>query len=98
KILNSDIIHLRRPDGRSWDGFMHVNPGLEEKALVMLFNPTAKTIEETLKLPLYFTGLKDEVFIKEKGESVTTSKLNRNYETEIRVSLPANGYTWLVVK
>ncbi|MCP4974598.1 MAG: alpha-galactosidase, partial [Maribacter sp.] len=47
KILNSDIIHLRRPDGRSWDGFMHVNPGLEEKALVMLFNPTAKTIEET---------------------------------------------------
>ena len=25
-ILNSDIIHLRRADGRDWDGILHVNP------------------------------------------------------------------------
>ncbi|HLK26938.1 MAG TPA: hypothetical protein VKT28_00050, partial [Puia sp.] len=32
-ILNSDIIHLRRADGRDWDGVMHVNPQLKTKAL-----------------------------------------------------------------
>ena len=26
EILNADIIHLRRADGRDWDGIMHVNP------------------------------------------------------------------------
>ena len=26
-ILNSDLIHLRRPDARDWDGWLHVNPG-----------------------------------------------------------------------
>jgi hypothetical protein len=25
-ILNADIIHLRRADGRDWDGIMHVAP------------------------------------------------------------------------
>ena len=36
EILNSDIIHLRRPDGRDWDGIMHVNPDLKEKGFVAL--------------------------------------------------------------
>ncbi len=27
-ILDSDLIHLRRPDGRDWDGWLHVNPKL----------------------------------------------------------------------
>ncbi len=27
-ILDSDLIHLRRADGRDWDGWLHVNPAL----------------------------------------------------------------------
>jgi hypothetical protein len=38
-ILNSDIIHLRRADGREWDGILHVNPQLKTKGLLMLYNP-----------------------------------------------------------
>ena len=97
-ILNSDIIHLRRPNGRSWDGFMHVNPYLEEKAFVLLFNPTAKSIEEKIEVPLYYTGLVNTALISEKGVNPMNSTLNRNYGTEIMVHIPANGYTWFVVK
>ncbi len=32
-ILESDIIHLRRPDGRDWDGILHVNPALKTRGL-----------------------------------------------------------------
>ncbi|MBN2814380.1 MAG: alpha-galactosidase, partial [Bacteroidales bacterium] len=39
EILNSDIIHLRRADGRDWDGLLHVDPAGKEKGLLMLFNP-----------------------------------------------------------
>ena len=38
EILNADIIHLRRADGRDWDGIMHVNPW-KHKALLMLYSP-----------------------------------------------------------
>jgi len=43
-ILNSDIIHLRRADGRDWDGILHVNPQLKIKGLVMLYNPLKEKI------------------------------------------------------
>ena len=41
-ILNSDIIHLRKPDARDWDGIMHVAPAGKEKGLAMFYNPTDK--------------------------------------------------------
>lgn len=56
-ILNSDIIHLRKPDARDWDGIMHANPKEKEKALAMFFNPLDQKITRTVKLPLYYTGL-----------------------------------------
>ena len=56
-ILNSDIIHLRRADGRDWDGILHVNPKLKTKGLLMLYNPLKEKITRTVKLPLYYTGL-----------------------------------------
>ena len=34
-ILNSDIIHMRRADGRDWDGIIHVNPALKTKAFIL---------------------------------------------------------------
>jgi hypothetical protein len=40
-ILDSDIIHVRRPDGRDIDCMMHVNPQLKERALAMVYNPQA---------------------------------------------------------
>ncbi|MEJ0103453.1 MAG: hypothetical protein WDO19_13255 [Bacteroidota bacterium] len=56
-ILNADIIHLRRADGRDWDGWIHINPQLKSKALIMLFNPLKESITRTIKLPLYYTGI-----------------------------------------
>jgi hypothetical protein len=57
EILNADIIHLRRPDGRDWDGILHADPSLEIKGFAMLYNPTEQSIKRTIHLPLYYTGL-----------------------------------------
>lgn len=97
-ILNSDLIHLRRPDGRDWDGIVHINPDLPQKGLVMLYNPLKETITRTIRLPLYYTGLTKKASIREQEGKVKSYPLDRGYEAEIEVKLPAEGYTWLVVE
>ncbi len=98
EILNSDIIHLRQPDARDWDGIMHVNPTLKEKALAMFYNPTDKEMVRTINLPLYYTGLEKVARIREQEGKARNYKLNRDYSVTLQVTIPANGYTWYVVE
>ncbi len=97
-ILNSDIIHLQRANGRDWDGWLHVNPQLKEKGLMLLFNPTRETISRTIRIPLYYTGLTKKAGIREREGLVKTYMLNRNYEVELTVSLKPDSYSWWVIE
>ncbi|HRO84402.1 MAG TPA: alpha-galactosidase [Niabella sp.] len=97
-ILNADIVHLRRADGRDWDGWLHVNPQLKEKGLLMLFNPTQKTINKTIKIPLYYTGLTKTARIREKENNSKSFILDRSYEVELPISLAANSYSWWIIE
>lgn len=97
-ILNSDIIHLRRPDGRDWDGIMHVNPDLKEKGFVLLYNPLKETIRRKIKIPLYYTGISQLAIIRQEGGLSQKFRLSRDYMAEINVEIPAEGFTWLVVE
>jgi len=97
-ILNSDIIHLRRADGRDWDGIMHVNPQLKEKALIMLYNPLKSTIKRTVNVPLYYTGLTNTAMIREQETTAKSYKLNREYEATLTVTIEPESYTWFVVE
>jgi len=97
-ILNSQIIHLRRPDARDWDGILHVDPFGKEKGLAMLYNPLNEAITRKIKLPLYFTGLTKKAVIREKEGKGRTYDLDRDYSVTVEVNIPANGYTWLVVE
>ena len=97
-ILNSDVIHLRRADGRDWDGILHVNPLLKEKGLIMLYNPTDEKMTKTIKVPLKYTGLSDAARISEKGGAVKPYKLNRDYTVDLSFTINAGGYTWFVIE
>ncbi len=96
-ILNSDIIHLRRADGRDWDGIMHVNPFLKQKGFALFYNPTNERITRTVKLPLYYTGLADVATLSEKDGKPVNITLNRNYEASITITIDANSYNWFVI-
>ncbi len=96
-ILNADIVHLRRADGRDWDGILHADPSLPIKGLAMLYNPTSSAIKRTLRLPLYYTGLRTSAKISEQDKLPQTVSLNRDFTATISVTIPANGYTWLTV-
>lgn len=97
-IMNSDIIHLRRADGRDWDGILHVNPQTKIKGLVMLYNPLKEKITRTIKLPLYYTGLTTTASIREKENAARKYTLNRNYEIDLSFTIEPEGYTWFVIE
>jgi hypothetical protein len=97
-ILNADMIQLRRADGRDWDGWLHVDPALPQKGLMMLFNPTNETITRTIQLPLYYTGLKDKATIAVKGNNSKIYTMNRAYETSFSFTLAPGAYEWFTIE
>jgi hypothetical protein len=97
-ILDSDIIHVRRADGRDIDCMMHVNPALEEKGLAMVFNPLDRPVEKALEHPLYYTGLTEVARIREQEGASKEYALDRAYTVRVPVAIPARGVTWLVIE
>jgi hypothetical protein len=97
-ILNADIIHLRRPDGRDWDGILHVDPQLEIKGYALLYNPTGEDMERTIRLPLYYTGLADTAQVQIGDGAATELALSRDFSVEVQVRIPAHGYQNILIR
>jgi len=97
-ILNADIMHLRRPDGRDWDGLLHVDPGAARKGLLMLYNPLKEAIRRTISVPLYYTGLTERALFREKEGPSVSLALDRQYAVSLEVVIPAASYTWFTIE
>ena len=97
-ILDSDIIHVRRPDGRDIDCVLHVNPQLKHKGLAMVHNPLDRAVRKQLKLPLYYTGLTKTASIRQQQGKSSEYELDREYNDEIPVDMAPRSITWFVVE
>lgn len=98
QILDSDIIHLRRPDGQDWDGIMHVNPQSKRKAFISVYNPLDIAIEKEIEVPLYYTGLTDKAIVKEQDKNGKEYSLARDYSISLKIRIPAKGYNWYIIE
>ena len=97
-ILESDLIHVRRPDGRSIDCMLHANAQITPCGLAMLYNPTRTVQEMTLKLPLYYTGLSDVAKIREGEGDPKRYAIDRDYNVEIPVQMAPKSVSYLVIE
>jgi hypothetical protein len=97
EILESDIIHCRRADGRDIDYLIHVNPRLNERALAMVYNPLPHEVEREIVLPLYYAGLKDAAFMQQQDGKRYRIKLDAERTAHVKVKVPASGRTWLLM-
>ncbi|MCX5672317.1 MAG: alpha-galactosidase [Planctomycetota bacterium] len=96
-ILDSDIIHVRRADGRGIDCMMHVNPQTEERALAMVYNPTERDVDTALRLPLYYTGLTDKAKVRREEGTAKEYRLDRDYSITVPVRMGPRSITWFAV-
>jgi hypothetical protein len=97
-ILDSDIIHVRRSDGRDIDCILHVNPKLKYKGLAMVYNPLDQKVKKQLKLPLYYTGLTKTASICEQHGRSSEYVLDREYNVEIPVDIAPRSVAWFVIE
>ncbi len=98
EVLNADLLHLRRADGRDLDYILHVNPAGQEKGLLMVYNPLEQEVSRILRIPLYYTGKTDTASMSERDGAVTTFKLDREYYIDLPMTVPARQGTWFVVR
>ncbi len=96
EVLDGDMIHLRRPDGRDWDGFVHVNPKGREKGLAFFYNPLPEAITREIRVPLYYTRLSQAARVSVEGEASAVVQLDRTETAPLKVTIPAYKRTWLV--
>jgi hypothetical protein len=92
EILESDIIHLRRADGRDWDGILHVNPHLKTPALAMLYNPLEEQVTRTISIPLHYAGLHERAHCQVGSGSAQVVRLDASGVAQITVQIPAEGF------
>ena len=97
-ILESDMIHGRRADGRGIDWMLHANPTLAPKGMLVVFNPLKDTAKRTLKVNLYYTGLTDTARIRQQEGASREYELARDYSVQIPVEIGPEGFTWFVVE
>lgn len=93
-ILNADIIHLRRADGRDWDGILHADPARSTCGLMLLYNPLDTPITRVIRVPAYYTGLRDTAWVAPGDGPAKPYRIGRDYGFEMRVSIPARSHAW----
>lgn len=100
-ILESDLVHGRRADGRDVDWMLHVNHDLPTKGMLVAYNPLDEPATRVLRVPLGLTGLTEDVRAEMgfgssiDGQSSATYSVGRDGHVEIRVEVPAGGMTWV---
>jgi len=97
-ILDSDIIHLRRPDGRDIDGVLHVNPSGEPRGMAVFHNPTGQAMEKKVAVPLYYTGLERLAQVREQDGPAVSYRIDRNYKIYLPVKVAPRGRTWFTIE
>jgi hypothetical protein len=98
QILNADIIHLRRADGRDWDGFLHVDPQGPVKGMLMLFNPLKEAIERTIEVPLHYAGISGSAMVSEGEGTPKPVKVSAGGKMRLRIRLQPESYGWYVIR
>lgn len=90
-ILESDIIHGRRPDGRDLDWFLHINPTLEIPAMLIIHNPSAAAVDRSLPIDLYYSGLTGATVMEGSDGTPAAINLDARCRATVRITVPANA-------
>ena len=98
-VLTGDFIHLRRADGRDWDGWLMCDAKAkgEVKAIAMLFNPLKQPISRTVKLPLHYAGLSGEVKVAVDGAEPRAVTVDSRESIAVPVTIPAEGHVRVLI-
>ena len=102
EVLEGDVIHGRRADGRDVDWMLHVNPfpSSEEvpRGMLVAFNPLERDVTRELSVPLYYTGLDRTARVTIAGGAPSELELDRRWRVRVELAIPAQGTSWVTFR
>jgi hypothetical protein len=101
-VLNADVIHVRKPTGRSWDAVMHAAPGAAAgatKCFALFYNPTLANVKVTTALDVYYCGFAPGAVVAATWDSGLTQQLPQgtDFTLPVACSIVAHGYAWVAL-
>ncbi len=97
-ILEADIVHGRRADGRDLDWLLHVDPRLEQRGMLVVYNPLSSPQTRTLSVNLYYTGIRGSARATYADGSGSAIEVSPTGQASIEVSVPSRGMSWVVLR
>lgn len=97
-ILESDIIHGRRADGRDLDWILHVNPSLPEPGMLVVYNPLPQDVSRDLHVNLSYTGLRASATLADAGGRETKIEPGPDGVAIVPVTVPARAMAWWTIR
>lgn len=101
RILEADVVHGRRADGRDVDWMLHVDPMAPEgepRGMLLAFNPLDKEVLRDLRVPMDLTGIRGTVTASGPGLALDTKEAVMAFEglhLDLTVRVPAGGTSWV---
>ena len=95
EVLEGDVIHCRRADGRDLDYLLLVKPGAAECAFSVIHNPTPAALTREIELPLGRVGLKESAWVRIGEARPERVSIDNQGKARIRVTVPAEGRAWV---
>jgi hypothetical protein len=97
-ILESDMVHGRRADGRDIDWMLHVNPELPERAMLVVFNPLPTRVTREIRIDLRYSGLIDRATFAIEDRERQDLDLDQDRRARLTLDIQAGGFTWVVFR
>jgi hypothetical protein len=93
-ILEADVVHGRRPDGRDVDWLLHVAPGAAVPALLVVHNPLPQPVERRLVVDLSLAGVGGSVQV-DPGDGVRTVPVDGRGRAVVEMTIPARSHRFV---
>ncbi len=97
-LLESDLVHGRRADGRDLDWMLHVNPRLDPSAMLVVYNPLKADVTRTLRVDCYYAGLAGTAVVVDAEGRRRTVVLDALQRAPVEVTVPAGRMAWYTLE
>ncbi|MFM7321342.1 MAG: alpha-galactosidase, partial [Armatimonadota bacterium] len=88
RILESDVVHVRRADARDIDGIVHLDQNGSPRAMAVFFNPTASELRRTVHLPVGRAGIVGKARVSVAGGPSQTVAVGAEGTVTLTVRVP----------
>ena len=99
-VLNGDIVHVKKPNGRSWDAMLHVLPTAAPGAVrgfVIFWNPSmALEALVSTNLSVYYCGFAPGASVRVEWSDGSVEQVQQDafFGIALRTTVEAKGYAW----